>query len=89
MIGTSLEPVLDYAKKHNVSRVMEVRCSRCDQTIYAVTDDDHENMSLVRRLKNDRSQRYVHCKRCGYGMFPGESTFVFKTHEVGSIREPR
>ncbi len=84
MIATDLEKILGFAKEHQIPRVIEMRCPRCDQTIYAATDDDkHEHAQWMATLKMNRSQRYVSCKRCGYGRGPGESSFVFKTHEVG------
>jgi DNA-directed RNA polymerase subunit RPC12/RpoP len=85
MIAVSLEKALDFAKTHDIPRVLEMRCARCDQTMYAVTDDDkHEHRAWLDTLKNNSAQRYVSCKRCGYGRAPGESSFIFKTHEVRS-----
>lgn len=86
MIFSSLQPALDYAETHHVPRILEMRCPQCDQTIYACTDDDkHEHISWFETLKQNRKQRYVACKRCGYGML-GESTFTFKTHEIPGKR---
>ncbi len=83
MIVTDLRQALDYAKANHIPRVLEMRCPRCDQTIYAATDSEkHEHASWMARLKDHRSQRYVSCKRCGYGRGAGESSFIFQTHEV-------
>lgn len=85
MIYTTLEEAETYAKGHNIPRVLEMRCPKCKQTIYAATDDaSHEHTSWFENLKANRNQRHVFCKRCGYGsMSSAESAFIFKTHEMG------
>lgn len=82
MVFNSLQKAMDFAEGNNVPRVLEMKCPQCGETIYACTDDDkHEHLSWFETLKQNRKQRYVSCKRCGYGML-GESSFVFKTHEA-------
>jgi ribosomal protein S27E len=84
MIATSLDKALDYAKAHAMPRVIEVQCPQCKETVYAFTDDEkHEHMAWYEKIKRDRNQRYVSCKKCGYGMLAvGQGDFIFKTHQV-------
>lgn len=84
MIYTVFGEAENYAKLHNIPRLLEMRCPRCGETIYAATDDDtHEHTSWFSVLKANRSQRHVACKRCGYGsMSSSESAFIFKTYEL-------
>ena len=84
MIATSLEPALNYAKAHNMPRVIEIQCPQCKETVYAFTDDaKHEHMGWYEKIKRDRNQRYVLCKKCGYGMLSaGQGAFIFKIHEI-------
>ncbi|MDO8504329.1 MAG: hypothetical protein Q7S36_00550 [Candidatus Liptonbacteria bacterium] len=85
MIYTSLEEALDYAKKNKVPSVLEMRCPRCDKTVYAATDDQkHEHLSWLEGLRANRNKSHVACRRCGYGsLSSAEGGFVFKTHDLG------
>lgn len=82
MIASSLQQAIDFAKANGVPRVLEMKCPQCKETIYACTDDaKHEHLAWFETLKQNKKQRYVSCKRCGYGMM-GQSSFIFTTHEV-------
>ncbi len=85
MIAPSLDKALKFAKDHGIPRVIEIRCPQCKETIYAFTDDEkHEHTQWYEKLKKDRNERYVCCKKCGYGMLAAnQGDFIFKTHEVG------
>jgi len=85
MIYTSLEHAIEYGKAHGASRVFEMRCPRCDRTVYAATDDErHEHVSWFEELKRNKHSRHVSCKRCGYGsLSSAEGGFHFRTHEIG------
>ena len=84
MIATSLEKAMEFAKAHNIPRVIEIQCPQCKEAVYAFTDDNkHEHIEWYERIKRDRNQRYVSCKKCGYGMLSrAQGNFIFKTHKV-------
>jgi len=84
MIATSLEKAVDYAKAHKIPRVIQIQCPQRKETIYAFTDDEkHEHTEWYEKIKRDRNQRYVSCKKCGYGMLAAnQGDFIFKTHEI-------
>jgi len=84
MITASLEKAIEFAKAHDLPRVIEMRCPQCKKVVYAFTDDDkHEHVEWYEKIKRDRYQRYISCKKCGYGMLsPAQGDFIFKTHNL-------
>jgi ribosomal protein S27E len=84
MIATSLEKAVAFAKEHGMPRVIEIQCPQCNETIYAFTDDSkHEHIMWYEKIKRDHNQRYVSCKKCGYGMLSSmQGSFIFKTHNI-------